>query len=661
MIGLGAGAIAVACLGIGVYSLSGEHEVPIDEKATVSSNFYQAINKDWIKKAKIPSDSPVQSVASEIQDNIDKDMMKDVENLVSGKETSDLLGMSEFIEFYKLATDYKAREKEGTAPIQPYLEEIENLKSLEDLSSNISQRTLEGLAQPYGIGISYDFKETSKKQIVLSSPGLFLLDVSYYKDEATKKQLEGLFKSSTENLLTKVGYDKKQAVNIVKGALVFDDKLVDYTPSAEELSDIKKSYNVRSAEEVKAYSKTFDFSKAINELVKQDVTEINVANPKFFEAFDKIISEENFENIKSWLLVQEVMAMSSLLTEEIRVAGGEFERAVSGIAEPISKDEATFNLAISGFSPVFSTYYGQKYFGKEAKQDVTGMVDNIIDVYKERLSKNDWLTDKTKSKAVEKLENMTYYIGYPEEVPEEIGRIDIDPNKSMVENMINLSLQEVSYSFEHFNEPVDKTEWVAESYGVNAFYNPTNNSITFPAAILNDPFYSKNQKDAQNYGAIGAVIGHEITHAFDSNGSKFDKEGNLSNWWTEADKKAFEKKTDAMVKLWDGVEIFGGKVNGQLTVTENTADAGGLSASLEALQKSDSSVDLKLFFENYAKIWRQKSSLEFNKLMLGTDEHAPAELRVNLQLKNLDAFYDTYDIKKGDEMYLPKDKRVSIW
>lgn len=658
---LGTSGLVLAGLAYAGYEFITPDETPIDSKATVSSNYYQAINKDWLTQAEIPADQPSVNDFYLLSEDIKTKFSKDLENLASGKESSDLLGMSEFQEFYQLATDYEAREKAGIEPIKPFLKDIENLKSLDDLSQHIVERTKDGLAQPFAITIGQDLKNTSKKVITLTTPGLFLLDTSYYEDEASYKQLEEMFKTSTTELLTKMGYDKKKADQLVKDAMAFDSQLAKHLPSMEEQSDVEATYNIRTAEEVKAYSKTFDFVQAANDLVGQEITEFNVTWPEFYGAFDKLVSEDNFNQIKAWLLVNEAMSSAPYLTDELRVAAGGFGRAINGIAEPESKEDATYSLVTDLFSPTLSTYYGQKYFGQSAKEDVTEMIDNIVDVYKKRLADNDWLSQKTKEKAVEKLDHLTYYVGYPEEIPAEIKEIDVDPSKNMVENMIELSRQSISYNFEHFNDPIDKEQWFAPSYMVNAFYDPTNNAITFPAAILADPFYSEKNSDAQNYGAIGVVIGHEISHGFDNNGSKFDKDGNLSDWWTKEDYKIFEEKTQAFIDQWDGIEIYDNKVNGTLTVGENIADAGGLSASLEALQSKDKSAKLDDFFKQYATIWRMKASLQYNQLLLTMDTHAPAELRVNQQLKNFTPFYDTYDIKEEDAMYLPEEERISLW
>jgi putative endopeptidase len=327
----------------------------------------------------------------------------------------------------------------------------------------------------------------------------------------------------------------------------------------------------------------------------------------------------------------------------------------------MDKKEAARDLALAVFPESTSIYYGENHFGDEAREDVENMAKSIIAVYKDRISKNDWLGDATKEKAIKKLDNMGLNVGYQDKASDLEGELTVDENLTFFENSENISEYSLKYEYEHFSEPIDKSQWAMPSYEVNAYYNPMDNSINFPAAILEEPFYSKDQSEEANYGGIATVIGHEITHAFDDNGALFDEKGNMKNWWTDEDTKAFKERTSAMVDLFDGREIFGGKVNGKLTVTENTADAGGISASLEALKKEKEDADTKAFFETYATIWREKSSTMFGQLMLTLDPHSPTELRTNVQVANMDEFYDVYDVKEGNPMYIAPEDRVHIW
>ena len=654
--------LILAAGGYWAYKTFVPQETPIDKNATVRTNYYQAINKKWLEKAEIPSDQPSNGVFYELNKQVKDKMKADVKNLVSGKEESTIEGMPEFIKYYQQATDFKQREKDGLDPLKSYLKEIEDLSDLKDLASKAVDWEKRGLALPFTFEISSNLENTNQKQVNLSSPSLMLPDKSYYEDEGAKKRMMDPLEKAFKEAFQKLGYSEKDSEKIVKEALEFDGELAKYAQSNEETSEIKNLHHPKTAEDINAYSDTFKFHDIINDYLGQEAGDVNVPNPKYYENFGKVVNDKNFAKLKSWMLVKQAASASSFLTDDYRLIFAEYQKSLQGTKEATSKEDAAYNLTTGTFSDVFSLYYGRKYFGEEAKQEVTQMVKDIKEVYRERMLKNEWLSEETKQKAVKKLDTMKLYIGYPEKVREVTKALKVDDKKSFFENAIALSQAKHQYDVEHFSEPVDKDEWLMPSYDINAYYSQENNSINFPAAILQNPFFDVKQEMEKNYGGIGMVIGHEITHAFDSNGANFDEEGNLNNWWTEADKKAFDKKIEAVTKQWDGIEIYGGKVNGKLTVTENVADAGGLSATLEVVKKKYPDADLKNYFENYANIWRSKASLQFNQLLLKVDVHAPSELRVNQQLKNVEAFYETYpEIKEGDAMYLAPDKRVSVW
>lgn len=623
-------------------------------------DFYTYINQDWLAHAEIPADGVMYSVAQEVSDKVHLHLSEDVYRLVTGEEQSDLLGMDEFRTFYQIASDFDKREQDGTEPAKKYLEIIGSIKSLEDLNKVAKDWTLKGYTLPFGIFVGSNAEQTDEKQLTLDSPEPLLPDVSYYEDPEKAEELLSLYGETAVAILEEMGYDLDHARQIFEGAKAFDAAIVPYLMTAEEASEVKNTVNPRTPEEVARYSKVIDLAKLSESLVGQKVDTINVATLRYFENMDQFINSDNFDHLKNWLILQEAMSMTDYLNEDVRQIAGQYQMSLYGVEELPTKEDVVYDMALDNFSPTLSVYYGKKYFGEEAKQDVTHMVDTIIDVYKDHLAANDWLSEETRNKAIDKLDQMTYYIGYPEEVPEEVALIDFDENKTLLDNMYDVTRVGIQYSFEHFNEPLDKDEWNAPSYEVNAFYMPTNNSITFPAAILSAPFYDPKQTDAENYGGIGVVIGHEITHAFDSNGALFDGEGNMKNWWTEEDFKAFEAKIQGMVEHFDGADFEGNPVSGRLTVTENTADAGGMTASLEALKRVDKKAYLKDFFENYAKSWRSVVRPEAVQYFL-LDEHAPDKLRVNLQVNLLEDFYELYDVKEGDALYLPADKRPHIW
>ena len=658
----GALALALAGGGFWAYKTFVPQETPIDKNATVASNFYQAVNKEWLLKAKIPVDSPSIDSFYTLDEDVKGKLKKDIKNLGEGKESSDITGMSEFITFYKAASDYKQREKDGLEPLKPYLKEIEDIKDLNDLANKSASLTDKGIPLPFGYDVGTNAENTSQKQIQLSPPSILLPDVSIYKDEASKKQYLTPIETATKKALEKLGYSEKNSKRIVKEALEFDEIIAKYSLSNEEMSESKNLVHPKTAEEINAYSGSFKLYDVIKGIMGRDLETINVPNTKYFENYSKVVNQDNFSKIKSWMLVQEAMAASNSLTEDYRLNFQSISMAIMGTQKPISKEDTVYEMSVNLFSDVMSVYYGRKYFGEEAKTDVTGMIDKIKNVYRGRLQQNDWLTEETRNKAIEKLDKMKVFVGYQEDVDPGTKELHLDPNKSFFELSEDIAQFGKRYTIDHFDEPIDKNKWSGSAFDINAYYNPESNSINFPAGILQAPFYDKNQSTEKNYGGIGVVIGHEITHAFDSNGADYDENGDMHNWWTNADSKAFDKRIKAFEDQWNGLEIYETKVNGKLTVTENVADAGGLSSTLQVLKTDMTKPNLKDYFENYANIWKQKASLQYNKYTMVQDVHAPNELRVNQQLKNLPEFYEAYpQIKKGDAMYLAPSKRISLW
>ena len=658
----GALALALAGGGFWAYKTFVPQETPIDKNATVASNFYQAVNKEWLLKAKIPVDSPSIDSFYTLDEDVKGKLKKDIKNLGEGKESSDITGMSEFITFYKAASNYKQREKDGLEPLKPYLKEIEDIKDLNDLANKSASLTDKGIPIPFGYDVGTNAENTSQKQIQLSPPSILLPDVSIYKDESSKKQYLTPIETATQKALEMLGYSEKNSKRIVKEALEFDEIIAKYSLSNEEMSESKNLVHPKTAEEINAYSGSFKLYDVIKGIMGRDLETINVPNTKYFENYSKVVNQDNFSKIKSWILVQEAMAASNSLTEDYRLNFASISMAIMGTQKPISKEDTVYEMSVNLFSDVMSVYYGRKYFGEEAKTDVTGMIDKIKNVYRGRLQQNDWLTEDTRNKAIEKLDKMKVFVGYQEDVDPGTKELHLDPNKSFFELSEDIAQFGKRYTIDHFDEPIDKNKWSGSAFDINAYYNPESNSINFPAGILQAPFYDKNQSTEKNYGGIGVVIGHEITHAFDSNGADYDENGDMHNWWTKADSKAFDKRIKAFEDQWNGLEIYGTKVNGKLTVTENVADAGGLSSTLQVLKTDMTKPNLKDYFENYADIWKQKASLQYNKYTMVQDVHAPNELRVNQQLKNLPEFYEAYpQIKEGDAMYLAPSKRISLW
>lgn len=632
------------------------------EKHLIKQNFYESVNGEWLENAVIPGDQPTISAFIELHLGIEKTLMD-----LAAKWEKDQSGLSNelknFVKLYQMTKDFNSRNKLGTKPFEVVLNKIHALNNLKDLELSFKDFSLEGIETPFGFGVSQDFLNSNIQVLYFGASRLFLPDTSYYKDETTKAQLLGLFTQTTNALLSLYGFTKEQTDKLINDALAFDSLLVPVTKSSVEAADYVKMYNPVKKAEVQKLTKNFNIIQPAEELVKQEVDKLIVMNLDFINAFDSIVNEENFEIIKSWMIVSNAISFASDLSDDIRIAGGAFSRALSGIKEAQSREKAGFYQAYNKFSQVVGLYYGENYFGPIAKKDVKNMVHEMIGVYEQRIQTNTWLNEETKEKAIKKLDNLSVHVGYPDELPPYYARFEIlgyDKGSNLVIERLRMNRIINDENFKKFNKVPNKNLWGMPASMVNAYYSPLNNQIVFPAAILQSPYYSLKQTPSENYGGIGAVMAHEISHAFDNNGAKFDENGSLLNWWKEEDLEAFNKKAKDMIALFDGIETGYGVCNGELTVSENIADSGGLRCALEASKKGDKH-NYDEFFKNWARVWRQKSSKEYSKLLLTVDVHGPSILRANMQLSNLPEFQEFYEIQKEDKMYLPKVKMVSIW
>lgn len=632
------------------------------KKELIKSNFYEAVNGKWLEQAVIPGDQPSISAFLELHLGIEKTLM----DLTSTweKDPSKLNdNLKKFIKLYQMTKDFDKRKELGTKPFEVVLNKIKNLNNLTELEQAFVDLSLESIEVPFGFAVMQDFMNSNNQVLYFGASNLFLPDTSYYKDENTKKQLIGLFTNATTQLLTLYGFSTEDINQLITEALAFDELLVPVTKSSVERADYVKMYNPLKKSEVQKLTKTFDVMGKAESLVKQSVDQLIVMNLDFINAFENIINESNFKLIKSWMIVSNALRFASDLTDEIRIAGGAFGRALSGTKEAQSKEKFAFYQAYNRFSQVVGLYYGENYFGPVAKQDVKTMVHEMIGVYQERITDNTWLKEKTKEKAIKKLSTLTVHVGYPDELPPYYDKFEIkgyEQGSDLIQEKLAMTKIINEYDFAKYNKEPNKNIWGMPASMVNAYYSPTNNQIVFPAAILQRPYYSLDQTPSENYGGIGAVMAHEISHAFDNNGAKFDETGSLNNWWTDEDLKAFDQKAKDMIALFEGVETGFGPCNGELTVSENIADSGGLRCALEASKKR-SDHNLEEFFKNWASVWRNKSSVEYSQLLLRVDVHGPSILRANMQLSNLPEFQEYYQIKESDKMYLAKDKMVSIW
>ena len=627
----------------------------------IKDDLYEAVNGEWLKTAKIPDDKPATGGFNDLVDEIDKQLMDDFDAYAAGKEKSDDSRFNEMIKLYRLAKKFDWRKKVGPQPLKRMLASVENLNSYEDYQSQWKNWILAGMPSPISFDIDADMKNATVYALFASSPSLILPDKSYYEAEkkAQHDQLLQLWSSMVEALMDKLGYSKEEAKKIIDDAIKFDALLAPNVKSAEEAADYSKMYNPQTVAELASATDQLDIAAIIKQLVREEPEKIIVTEPEYFKALNKIL-QDNFELFKNWALIRVIRENASYLDDEMREINGRYGRALSGSKKPVSQRKFAFYLARDMFSQVAGDYYGKKYFGPQAKADVHHMVEQMIKVYKGRLTNNQWLSKDTRDKAILKLDKLGIQVGYPDKIPVLYDQFKVDEEESLIANLNQLTVTANKELFSRWNKPVDRMRWEMSAATVNAYYHPFKNIIVFPAAILQAPFYSLKQSSSQNYGGIGAVIAHEIYHAFDNNGSLFDEFGNLNNWWTDEDSAHFKQLAQKMIDEFDGIPFAGQKVNGKLTVSENIADAGGLSCALEAA-KTEADFNAQEFFINWATIWRMKATEQYMQLLLSIDVHAPQKLRANIQAENLDDFYTAFEIKPGDEMYRAPEDRVHIW
>lgn len=626
-------------------------------KDLIKDDLYEAVNKDYLSKLEIPSDKKAIGAFAEMDIRIEKQLLHDFENL-SFDDKFVTEEMINYLKFYRSIVNNENKELHKGHVVYKTLEKIKNIKSKDELNDVLVDLREIGLGAIIGTFIHSSFENSDLNILYVDVTRNILPGKEYYLDEDRKVKFLSVFKETMIKIFEK--FEIVDGKNILEKAISLDEKIVEYVKTSTELADYTKMYNKISLDNLSKYSDLIDFEKHIKFFIKTDIDEISITQPRFFENMNKLFNLENLEEIKSLILVKFIYYVSDLFTEELRHLKESYSNSLLGIKKIKNLQKFAYGKGMELYSEVVGNYYAVKYFGEEAKKDIYDMVNKIIEMYKRRLRENTWLQESTKENAILKLSTMKVMLAYPDEIQEIYKTIKHDDKLSLYENYLNNKKLFQKHEFSKYKKEVDHSIWHMPACMVNAYYNPTSNLICFPAGILNEPMYSLKQTRSQNYGGIGAVIAHEISHAFDNNGANFDENGNLKNWWQESDFKEFKKLTDKMIKQFDGIEIYGGKVNGTLVVSENLADVGGLACSI-ACAKEETDCNLQDLFINFARIWAFKASDEYKEFLIKTDVHSPTKLRANIQSSNMDEFYEAFDVKEGDKMFRPKEERIIVW
>ena len=631
------------------------------EKVRIQDDLYTYVNQETLDKLVIPADKPTAGGFAVLADEVEKLMMDEFNEMsASGNYPNDYLKRA--VTLFNLAGDAKRKARHGIKPALKNLAILAKIKDVKAFGRYYKELKLRRIPVPFDLDVDTDMKNTERHCVMISGPGVILPDASYYKEEmaAQRDALLGMWSNIAKTILAQTDLTPEDQELYLNDTLAFDRALAGLVKTREEWSNYIKAYNPMKTSRVASMLKTANFRRSLKDLFGELPETVIVTEPRYFKAFTTVFNADTFEQYKHWAYVTGLYGSCSLLTEELRDLGGAFMRALSGIAEGTPIKKFAYQLASQMYSEPVGLYYGEKYFGEEAKKDIVEIVQQIIDTYKSRIQKNEILGDETKAKAILKLSTMGVKMGYPDKVQEIYDKLVFDEKKSLFDVVRALGRIRTLENLAKLNKPTDPTIWPMPGHMVNACYNPSVNDITFPAAILQAPFYSLKQSRSENLGGIGAVIGHEISHAFDSNGAKCDEKGNINNWWTKDDERRFKTKVNQMVKQFDGIELPWGTVNGKFIVSENMADNGGMAVTLEIMGKTEGA-SYEEYFCNWAKVWCQKAKPEYSQLLLKVDVHGPCILRANITPRNFTEWYDTFNVKKTDKMYIAPSKRIIIW
>ena len=628
----------------------------------IQDDLYEAVNGEWLRTAVIPEDRPTTGGFSVLDQDVERIMMEDFRAFAAGEKSSDIPEMKYAIALYRKVLDTGRRNREGIAPALPLLELLRSIRSPEDLNAHAAELLLMGVELPLLMDVTADMQDAEKNSFIVTGPEIILPDTSYYaEDNETGKQLLAVWADMAEKVLAFTPLSEEERKQYLADALAFDALAAKKVKSQLEWSEYYKCHNPMSTEEVASYTAPFDIKKLLKDLYGEQAPEtLIVYDPRAVKEMNAYFSEEHFELYIHWAYVKALLKATRCLSEELAALGRTYSRTLRGVAADPSLEKQAYQTVSDLYAEPIGVYYGRTYFGEEAKKDVVDMVHKIIDTYKLRMAKNGFLAESTKEQAIKKLSTIEVKMGYPDEIKPIWSKLVFDESESLLPIMMKLFAIRARDSLDKLLKPVDRTEWLMPGNMVNACYNPSANDITFPAAILQKPFYSLSQSPSENLGGIGAVIGHEISHAFDNNGANFDEHGNLKNWWKEEDFAAFQELTKGMIEQFDGIEFHGGKVSGELTVSENIADNGGMGVTLEIMH-SLPDADYQAYFRNWARIWCQKAKEEYIRLLLASDVHSPTVLRANMMPRNFPEWYEAFGVTEKDQMYIAPEKRISIW
>lgn len=647
----------------------------MDKSVKPSDDFFKFVNGTWIKNTEIPADKVRWGSFDELRQNTDKDALSILKDAVNNPKYKSDTDQGKAINVYKSVMDTVARNKKGITPLKPYLAKINAVKNSNDLQKLMIEIGKDGGGIGFiGIGIGADEKDSNKNSVTLYPGGLGLPDKDYYTSEDTKEKRKK-YVLHIARMLQFLGEKPNEATVNAQKILDLETAMSNPRLNRAERRDSKLQYNPTSIDGLQKMLPIFNWNQFLNGIGLKNIDSVIVTQPKYVAELQTIFAKNDVSSWKEYMKWMLIRGSASQLTTEIETANWEFYgKVLTGALKERPRHEKALQVVNGTVGEALGKLYVEKMFPAEAKAKALNMIKNVIRAYEIRINNLTWMSPETKVKAIEKLNKLTIKIGYPDKWEDYSALTIVSPSDggSYFDNMENLEKWQWKKDLDKLNKPVDKTTWGMSPQTVNAYYNPSYNEIVFPAAILQPPFYNYQADEAINYGGIGAVIGHEISHGFDDQGASYNADGNLIDWWTANDLTQFTALGQALADQYSALEPLPGvHVDGKFTLGENIGDLGGINAAYDGLQlylKENGNPGLidgytpeQRLFISWATIWRGKMRDEALKNQVKTDPHSPAMYRGYVPLLNLDTFVKAFDIKEGDGMYIAPENRVKIW
>ena len=652
-------------------AVHGVNKADMDMSVRPGDDFYQYAGGGWLKANPMKPEYSSYGVFNDLAETNRKQIRELFENLSKEKHAFGSVGQK-VADLYNMAMDSVRLNKEGAAPLQKDLDKVKAFSKKADFTAFIADQHLYKGNPFFGIGVDTDLKNSDLNVMWLSAGTSGLPDRDYYLNtDADSKKKQEAYRVYLSKIFQLSGYKKKEAEKAAKVIYNIEYQFAEAKMSRAEARDYNKLYNIYTIDMLQKDYPAIQWAKYFELMGVKDVKQVILTEPKVMAVAQKLMSTLSEQDIKYYVAGLIIKSSTSVLSDDFVNANFDFYgRLLNGQKEQKARWKRALGFPNSLLGEAVGELYVNKYFAGESKAKMLKLIDNLRKALATRIANLTWMNDTTKINALVKLNSFTVKVGYPDKW-RDYSKLTIDPAKSLYDNVAAATYVETLRNLEKFGKPVDKSEWGMTPQTVNAYYNPTTNEICFPAAILQAPFFDVNADDATNYGAIGVVIGHEMTHGFDDQGRNFNADGNMVDWWTAGDSKRFTAAAEKLAAQFDQITVVGDlKANGHLTLGENIADQGGLRISYDAFKTTqqfqegkeiDGFTPAQRFYLSYGRIWAEHMTEEAIYQQTKSDPHSIGRNRVNATLRNIDTWYDAFGVKEGDKMWLAPAERAIVW